>query len=244
MLPTDTSCWHCGQVRAGQQAAPARIREEMVVEPLPFSQTAVIAYGSLTLAILIVIILLMRSLSQQPLIAINASQARERSWSIITDSQQRFTLDLPPEWDWSEPKDGAPFEAKLANYEGWETAVTPLDKEAIQMLAIAPETEQAPLRLLAIARNIQIHELSYIQIQELVEQNGFTVSEIEETTSFFGVRQIHLRLETETLQCAQQYTLDPENSYLFSICTPPNQYLRQIRTIEAIQSGFQTLMRN
>ncbi|MEM7118424.1 MAG: hypothetical protein AAF614_38730 [Chloroflexota bacterium] len=243
MLPGDTVCWHCGQTRTVSAPTPKTKAKENAVEPLPFSPTAVLAYGALTLAIFIALITVMRSLSQQPLIAINSSRDRDRSWSVVTDRQQQFTLELPSEWQWSEPGD-PDFESQLAAYEGWETAVSPLDPAAIQLIAVVPETERSPTKLIVVARNIQLHALSYAQIQQLIEQQGFSVAEVEEHTSFFGSRQIELRLEAETMNCAQQYTLEPENSYLFSICTQSNFFLRQTRSIQAIQDGFQTLQRN
>ena len=243
MLPGDTVCWHCGQTRTVATPTPKAKATEAAVEPLPFSPTAVLAYGALTLAIFIALVTVMRSLSQQPLIAINTSRDRDRTWSVVTDRQQQFTVELPPEWTWYEPSD-PDFEAQLAANEGWETAVSPLDTATIQLIAVAPETENSPTKLLVVARNIQIHALSYAQIQQLIEQQGFGVAEVEEQTSFFGSRQIELRLEAETMNCAQQYTLEPENSYLFSICTQPNFFLRQTRSIQAIQGGFQTLQRN
>ena len=243
MLAADTVCWHCGQARTEQKEVPRAKAQQLALEPLPFSSTAVFAYGGLTLAVLIGMIFVMRSLAQQPLIAINTSRDRDRSWSTITDNQQRFTLDLPPEWTVYEPVEGDGFSEQLAAYDVWETAVSPLDPATIQLVAVAPEIENRPLRLLAVARNIQLHELSYLQIQQLIEQDGYLVHEVEESTSFFGSRQIHLRVEADDVQCFQQYTLEPENSHLLSICISANLYLREVRATEAIQAGFQTLMK-
>lgn len=242
LLAADNVCWHCGTARTAQPAVAKAKVPEVAVEPLPFSPTAVLAYGSFTLAIFIALVFVMRSLAQQPLIAINTSRDRDRSWSVVTDSKQQFTVDLPPAWEWAEPADGDRFTELLAAYAGWETAVSPLDPASIQLIAVAPAEGSTPPRLLVVARNIQLHELSYLQIEQLIEQNGFATDEVDEATSFFGSRQIHMRLEADALYCHQQYTLEPNNSYLFSICTPPNYYLRQIRDMKAIQAGFQTLM--
>lgn len=232
MLATDAVCWHCGQPRKGQVAQVAAGSE-------PVALTAVSSYALLTLAIIIALLLVIRSLAQQPLIVVNGNAPRPRGWTVFTDSQRRFTVNLPPEWTVAEPADGA-FAALLAAEEGvGETAVSPLDPSTILLLARSPAAET---QLVAVARNVQLHQLSLSQLTDLITATGVDIQQVEEGESFFGVAQINLTFAAEgEILCSQQYALQPEDSYLVTICMDANSFHRSRETIEAIQGSFQPL---
>lgn len=235
LLATDTVCWHCGHPREGAAVAAAASATAVASSPL----TAVSGYAILTAVIIIALLLVIRSLGQQPLIVINSNAQRPRGWTAFTDTQRRFTLNLPPDWQLEEPTDPA-FAALLAEKEGvWKTAVVPLDPSTILLLARSPDDTP---QLVAVARNVQLHQLSLKQLTDLITEQEVAIQEIEESESFFGTPQINLTFATDgNVLCSQQYALQPEDSYLLTICMDNTTFRRSRDTIEAIQGSFQPL---
>ncbi|MCA9999968.1 MAG: hypothetical protein KDE56_29600 [Anaerolineales bacterium] len=233
LLITDAVCWHCGHPRQGSAAAATA-----AVAAESSGLTAVSGYAILTLVIIISLLLVIRSLGQQPLLVVNSNAPRPRGWAVFTDSQHRFTLNLPPDWQLAEP-DEAAFTALLAGQEGWETAVSPLDPGTILLLASSPDDTP---QLVAVARNVQLHQLSLNQLTDLIAKGGVDIQELEESESFFGMPQINLTFAANgNILCSQQYALQPEDSYLLTICMDSTTFRRSRDTIEAIQGSFQPL---
>lgn len=239
LLATDSVCWHCGHPRQASASAPAPAAATESTQ-----LTAVSGYALLTLIIIIALLLVMRSLAQQPLIVVNGNISRPRGWTVFTDSQRRFTVNLPPKWQIAEPGDTA-FTALQGAHGVWETAVVPLDPSTILLLASNPNDSSNDIQLVTIARNVQLHQLPTPRLTELIAEQGIQIQQIEESESFFGSPQINLTFPANsregTLLCTQQYALQPENSYLLTICMTENSFRRSHDTIEAIQGSFQPL---
>lgn len=235
LLATDAVCWHCGQPRqGGVVAAPA------VASPgQSLGLTAVSGYALLTAIIIIALLLVIRALGQQPLIVVNSNAPRPRGWVVFTDSQRRFTLNLPPEWELAEPADSR-FAELVAEKAGViETAVSPLDPSTILLLAHNPDAET---QLVSVARNVQLHQLPFNQLTDRIIAQGSEIQEAEQGESFFGVPQINLTLATaDGVLCSQQYAMQPEDSYLLTICMEANSFRRSRDTLAAILGSFQPL---
>lgn len=103
---SDVTCWHCGAVlielTLPQASTPTAVPNSIMPET-EISYTAVAFYASLTAIILLLLWLLIAVIKRQPLYPWHPDISRPPGWTAVTDSRQRFTLNVPAEWSVVEP---------------------------------------------------------------------------------------------------------------------------------------------
>ena len=99
VLATDITCWHCGyqlpkRTNARPAAAPVSVSPsgqlgtpgEVTAKPTEYDWRALAIYGLLTVAIVVGLGLVMRSLNRQPILVRSAGIDLNGEWVIVTDS--------------------------------------------------------------------------------------------------------------------------------------------------------------
>lgn len=103
---SDVTCWHCGAVLIEltlPQASDSTAVSDPIIPETEISFTAVAFYAILTLIILLLLWLLVAAMNRLPAYPWHPDISRHPGWTAVTDSRQRFTLNVPADWSVSEP---------------------------------------------------------------------------------------------------------------------------------------------
>lgn len=106
MQESDVTCWHCGAVLIEltlPQASDSTAVSDPTMPETEISFAAVALYTILTVIILLLLWLLIAAMNRQPVYPWDPNISRPPGWTAVTDSQQRFTLNVPADWSVSEP---------------------------------------------------------------------------------------------------------------------------------------------
>lgn len=245
--PGDVSCWHCGwrfpQPIPGQLAiaaeAPAR----------PTRPPEVTLYATLTAGLAIIALSLMLGLGRQPFIQVTSGDPLPPDWQAITDSQQRFTLNLPFSWVWldsQEEQQQAVFMAQQSGGLDLEMATRPLG-QLVNDLVVTFLATSAPApdgALLVVARSALLNRLTAQQAIAAVQQSRLIVVEAAYAPDF-DKSHVAITLDVDgqngTWRCEQQFVNGPDEAWLLAICAPVAEYGRIQATVRTILSSYQVL---
>ncbi len=103
---SDVTCWHCGAVLIEltlPQASNSTAVPDPIIPETEISFTAVAFYATVTLIFLLLLWLLVAVMNRQPVYPWHPDISRPPGWTAVTDSQQRFTVNVPADWSVSEP---------------------------------------------------------------------------------------------------------------------------------------------
>lgn len=263
VLDTDIICWHCGYQLpkrqpakgegAKQTGAAARAR---FLSPAGDAETAevnlrmVAIYGLLTLAVILALWLVMRSLSRQPIL-VRSAAFELGDWVSVTDFDLRYTLSLPSDWQWLDTafRDQSDLLAEVAArqpYVGW--ALLPLGGAAgdMELLGLAVGTrvlETAdPIPFVVIGRSEELSALS--PADALARLTGTTaVTEQAIDTRVAGQPQARFTVldMPNAYQCRHLFTPFKGEGYLLAACAPQGRFGTLQHDLADILDSFQLL---
>lgn len=257
VLETDTVCWHCGRQlperprpRASRPAFPGKQASQPATTA--YDLRAIAVYGALTLAVIIGLLWVMSSLGRRPLLVRSAGSGVGPDWVIVTDGALRYTLSLPPGWEWLD----VPFRQQQAVLEQLrerqpylDLAMSPLARAAgdVKTLAVSlppqnPE-EIEPLPFVIIGDSAR---LGGLQPQQALDLAAETAAVFEQTIDDRIAGQAQARFATldadNAYQCRHLFVTDArETGYLVAACAPQSDFGRLERDLKTILDSFQLL---
>lgn len=250
-LETDTVCWHCGWQLSPPRVIKANARQSEAVAEEPYPLTAVVFQGVMTVAVIIAVLLVMRSLGQKPLIIIHPETRLSADWLPVTDPAQRFTLDLPVDWTWLDESDQPRFADLLQADDQFQAALAPLSNfvEDTELLLVARGSRGSTGELtgfVVVAHSESLDALTPQQAIELVSQQAaeLTIRETSLVESLTGQTQATILVDGvgDQLRCRQQLTPGQPDSFLLTACSPTAQFPRYANDLQNILNSFQILM--
>ena len=265
MLPTDTVCWHCGyqlpqRAKQRPRTEPRKRRPSSVspagageTEVEPLDLRSIIAYGVLTLLVVLGLLLVMRSLSRQPILVRSAGFDLGGDWVTVTDSELRYTISLPVAWQWFDLglADQAELLDRLEERQPFiRRALLPLGQVAgdVERLAVAIDAEELenaqPHPLIVVGRSERMRQLTPEEALDLLSGQSPDATEQAVDTHLAGQRQA--RFETtdtaRLYQCRHLFVTDGgAAAYLVAACAPQSQFRSLGNTLDDILASFQLL---
>lgn len=104
-LENDAVCWHCGQPLPGREkvAEPkVRLKESWQAGAAP---ETLIAYGALTVLVIIAALVVTLVLAGQPLVQLRLGTRIAPDWQQVVGTDNQFILSLPQNWRWIDGQD-------------------------------------------------------------------------------------------------------------------------------------------
>ncbi len=239
----DSECWHCGQMLA-QNSTNA---ETLAARPTIPELGTIVRYVALTAVSLLLLILTTHALGQAPLLRSGGNNPLV-GWQPVTDSQFRFTLNLPEEWQTIDLTTDANAQAAdpvpmLAD--GFAALVADSD---LLFLGVGEETAVAsPFVLVGqsqrLARLSVEQFIAYAQQQlpptiEVIEADMVTADELGIVK---GQLQLILHQPDDEWHCTLQFVPTNTQIYLPTTCAPAGQFTRFRTDLEVILRSFQPL---
>ena len=259
VLATDTLCWHCGyQLPKRPAARPAPSRD--AVAGLPGQATdetaeeydfrALAVYGLLTLAIIVGLLLVMRSLNDRPIL-VQSAAFDLGDWVSVTDVDLRYTLSVPTEWQWLDVayRDQSELLSQIMERQLYvRRALGPLghaaDDVAIVGLAVGTQNleERESQPFVVIGRSSQLGTISTDEaLTLLTEEPPITQQEVD--THLSG--QPQARFATTDLaggyNCRHLFTAQDGVGYLVAACAPQARFGTMLDDLDRIRDSFQLL---
>jgi hypothetical protein len=241
---SDAVCWHCGAGLVEFSLPPAKSASTTAVankpledEETPMSLTAVAFYAGVTAVCLMLLVLLISTIKQQPLYPWRPDISRQPGWTAVTDAQQKFTLNLPSDW--------AVSEVNALDFQ--QIAAFPQQLLALSAAAI----NQTAVPRLAANANDELFLLLY-PVQQLSDnflpdlQTTSTIQAIEVKQNEQG-QQIISFTETLTLSkrdwlCKTHVMSNQEQNYAFFICQAADAAAPIADDLNTLLDSFQTLL--
>ncbi|HIP70056.1 MAG TPA: hypothetical protein EYH05_01515 [Anaerolineae bacterium] len=243
---TDARCWHCGAALSGKPADGLRLDDQgtlMVPSPVEkqdISLTAVTLYAALTLITLLLIILLVRSLANRPLLLPNPHFTRPTGWQTLRNEAEQFILSLPADWVWQEG----------------DTVVIPPDVNSVstilqaafpdlQLLGIAQAPKMAGFVLVTDSHGLQkmsAEDTAVFLTQHLPEE---TITAVEEKEGIDDTSVVSARLTlpgaTGELTCQLQAVPAADQMFWLVGCAPVDTAVNVQPDLENVLLSFQPL---
>ena len=266
-LKTDTICWHCGRPlpRRETKEAPHSVvgndgENDDEERPLPLTRIA--AYAGLTLAIVVALLAVMKSLGGQPQVVQGINQSLKPGWTAVTDQNRVFTLNLPSAWQWLDRYDAeqaADFIAQARQNGQYQAALSPFDEMADdrQLLFLAAanqaDVDTAVPPFIVIARSQQLGQLSPEKMTALLRAGPAGVKLLRSNLAegINGRRQalsiLTLPYASEELRCQHLFTHETlaeeaSDGYLVVGCASEDVYLAYTNIFHDILVSFQPLL--
>lgn len=243
---SDRQCWHCGQTLqptapAGNHSADREINEADG-DNLSISLSAVAFYGGMTAVCLLLLILLLQFFDRQPLYFVDRSVPRPRGWTVVTNQDQTFTFNLPPEWSWAEAAGAEERALSLtdpARLSSAQAALRPLAADNQPVFVATADTENAPFFFLIPLPDLSpsIGEIK-TQLDDFPEARN-----VQSGLNNLGYNQLtfitSVPMAGETWSCRVKVLQQP--GYLLTLCLPPGDFVEFNDDINAIVGSFQPL---
>ncbi len=258
VLPTDTTCWHCGYAlpKRPKTAPPARAARQAPAEvaAADYDLRALAVYGLLTLAIILSLWLVMRALGRQPTLVRNAALG-VGDWASVTDAELRYTLSLPADWQWLDLayRDQQALLAEVIDRQGYVAlALDPLGRIAgdVATLAVAANTRDPnaaePIPFVVIGHSERLRDLSPEDALALLAGHEPPATETAVDSHLAGQPQARFTILdlANAYQCRHLFVADPDAAgYLVAACAPPADFGTLRDDLDAILDSFQLLQR-
>jgi len=262
-LPADTVCWHCGYQLPKRAAAPPKqrasggapdpVEREQMAAPADYDWRALLIYGLLTMAILVALWLVMRSLSLRPVLVSGSGFGSGGDWVTVTDADLRYTVSIPTEWQWIDLADGDQSEL-LSRVTARQTyvnrALRPLgepagDAETAGLAVGTRSLEEAePQPFLLIARSEQLRGANPQAVLDMLDEASFQISEEAIGTRLAGQPQARFTAAdpANDYQCRHLFvTGEDKPGYLVAACAPWDRFGAMQGDLNDILDSFQLL---
>ncbi len=245
VLQSDTACWHCDARLAPAEptavAAAEQSDEAEGSEGAPPVQ--ILFYVVATAVIALALLLVIRSLGQQPRLSTSFETDEVRAVE-LSDPEGSFTLQIPDEFIWYFPqvdrgKNGTA--AQMAEDPQFGSAAQPL-------LELAPDSEflllaQGDSAVLTITRSERLGRLTVDNVVRSMNGETFpgsTILTAEKRGGSAGSNLAAITLEQSdpSMICRQHFLPEPGGATLASICSNPEQFERQAVLFETILNSL------
>lgn len=261
VLPTDTVCWHCGYTLPARPKAkpaaaprPSRARSADAKPPADYDLRALAVYGLLTLGIILALWLVMRALGQQPLLVRSAGLRLGDDWITVTDTDLRYTLSLPADWQWLDAayRDQSEMLDTLLGRQPYiQRALRPLsggagDVDILGVVVGAPTLEEVePQPFVVVARSEALRGLSPQEVLDRLAAEALPVSDTAIDTRLSRQPQARFTtLDTPNQErCRHLFVADDAAGYLVVACAPLTDFPTLRRTLDDILDSVQLLQR-
>lgn len=262
VLPTDTACWHCGYALPKRPKAPPPVTRTPRGQPaaadaeLPadYDLRALAVYGALTLALVLALWLVMNALGRQPILVRNAALGGE-DWVAVTDAELRYTLSLPPGWQWLDVAyrdQQALLDQVLGHQPTIGRALDPLGRAAgdVAILAVAAQTNdlatEEPIAYVVIGRSEALRDLDAAAALAALAEGEPPAGETALDTRLAGQTQARFATfdAANATQCRHLFVADPGVAgYLLAACAPQADYGALRPQLGDLLDSFQLLQR-
>ena len=264
ILSTDVVCWHCGyqlpkkatpappKVRAGRELPGTNTREQAAMAA-DYDWRALLIYGLLTVAIIIALWLVMRSLSRQPVLVSSAGFDFGGEWVTVTDADLRYTLSIPTDWQWIDLalRDQSELMSRVMARQtyvnrAWRPVGDLAGDAAIVGLAVGSRSleETDPQPFLLIGQSERLGGANPEAVLDALDDASFQISEISIDTRLAGQPQSRFTAmdQPNAYQCRYLFvTGEDKPGYLVAACAPQNRYGTLQRDLDDILDSFQLL---
>lgn len=262
VLSTDIICWHCGYQLPKRPPAKTESTRRPTTRPsrrLPPAGDAEVAeldlralaiYGLMTLAVILTLWLVMRSLSRQPIL-VRSAAFELGDWVSVTDVDLRYTLSLPSDWQWLDAafRDQSDLLAEIVARQPYvDRALRPLGEAAgdLELLGLAVGTQVLettdPLPFVVIGRSVQLGALSPADALARLD-DAPAVTERALDTRVAGQPQARFTMLDlpNAYQCRHLFTTAEGVGYLLAACAPQSRYGTLQHDLADILDSFQLL---
>ncbi len=268
VLPTDTACWHCGfalpkrpKARAAEKPPlPPRAgpltRErtaDATTGPADINLRALAVYGLLTLAVIVSLWLVMRALGRQPVLVRGAALAGG-DWVAVTDSELRYTLSLPTDWQWLDVayRDQSDLLAQVIDRRPTiGRALAPLGEPAgdVEVLAVAlgtqDLTEDTAIPFAVIGRSARLRTVGPQTALDALAATDLSLTEAAVDSRLAGQTQARFKVfdAADAYHCRHLFVANPDSyGYLVAACAPQATYGTLQHQLDDILDTFQLLV--
>lgn len=266
ILPTDTACWHCGYALPRRPKAPSPVARvprqtaataEAGAPPEDYDLRALVIYGLLTLGLLLALWLVMGALGRRPLLVRSAALG-DGGWVAVTDADLRYTLSLPPGWQWLDlayRDQQTLLQPVLDQQPAIGRALDPLGRAAgdVEVLAVAVNgddlTAEEPLAYVVIGRSAALRDVdptAALAALAAMAEDGLSVSAPALDNHLAG--QAQARFDSydggAAAKCRHLFVADGGVAgYLVAACAPQADYGSLRPVLGDILDSFQLLQR-
>ncbi len=266
VLATDITCWHCGyqlpkRTNARPAAAPVSVSPsgqlgtpgEVTAKPTEYDWRALAIYGLLTVAIVVGLGLVMRSLNRQPILVRSAGIDLNGEWVIVTDSELSYTLSFPTDWQWIDASARAQNEllAKVIERQPYiDRALLPLGEIAgdVELVAVAVGTrlleDTDPKPFVVVGRSERLRGVEAQNALDWLDERPFQVTEKAIDTHLAGQTQARFNVldGANAYQCRHLFvTGEGKPGYLVAACAPQARFGALKKDLDDILDSFQLL---
>lgn len=265
VLPTDTTCWHCGYAlpkrpktpspaRAPRHGAAAASASTAESAPTDYDLRALVIYGLLTLAVVLLLWLVMSALGRQPTL-VRSVALGGGDWVSVTDADLRYTLSLPAGWQWLDVgyRDQEALLAEVIERQDYiAQALAPLGRAAgdVTTLAVAANARDLngpdPIPFVVVGRSERLRDLSPEDALALLAGHDPPATETVIDRHLAGQPQARFDLLdfANSYQCRHLFVADAGVAgYLVAACAPPADFGGLRSSLGAILDSFQLLQR-
>lgn len=265
VLPTDIICWHCGyqlprrpsasspvkSTASSSSSPPESARIPTGAGPEDYDFRALAVYGLLTLAVILGLWLVMRSLSRQPTLVRSAGPEFGGEWVSVTDDGLRFTLSFPTDWQWIDvaARDQSELlEQVLIRQPYIPRALRPLGDTAgdVQLVGVAVGTESLedtdPKPFVVIGRSDRLGAMEPRAALDLLDDQPLPVTDSGIDTRLAGQSQARFTIldDAYAYHCRHLFVTDEgQAGYLVAACAPQAQYGILRADLDDILNSFQ-----
>ena len=268
VLATDTTCWHCGYVlprraktktadqqppalSAGPRLGPLTRERAANAGAADYDLRAVGIYGFLTLALVVALWLVMHALGQQPTLV--RSTALGGDWVTVTDSELRYILSLPTDWQWLDVayRDQSDLlEQVIERQPTVGRALAPLGEAAgdVAIVAVAAGTQNLqsglPIPFVVVGRSARLRQLEPQAALDLLAEQGLPVTETDIDSHLAGQPQARFEFSdaADDYRCRHLFVAQPQTAaYLLAACAPRASYGTLQDQLVSILDTFQLL---
>ena len=257
-MATDKQCWHCGKPLT--QGNSPLVKPPKLVTAVPNENatpmppfTTILLYAGLTAVALLILIAATRAIGQAPLFVANSSNIAPAGWQPITDSQLRFTLNLPETWHTVE-MDRAVEAPTLRNTPPLQAVEDTFDALVADTRLIFLGTEDTAVFTDGAAVFVLVAQSQRLQRLASDEIIGYAQEQLPENVTLSAVNPLEASSETQAgslifnieqdnllWRCLEQIGPGNEGVYLVVACTSFAQFPRHQLDFEAILRSFQPL---
>lgn len=267
VLPSDTACWHCGytlakraKAKAASSPAPPRVGTLARVRPTgdtagaaEYDLRALLVYSLLTLALILSLWLVMRALGRQPVLVRSAALAGG-NWVTVTDSDLRYTLSLPADWQWLDVsyRDQSELLATMIERQPpIGQVLAPLGAPAgdVTILAVAlgaqDLTAAEPIPFAVVGRSERLRALEPQAALDLLAGRPLSLTEAAVDTHLAGQPQARFKVfdPVTAYQCRHLFVADGSAyGYLVAACAPQAGYGTLQQPLDDLLDTFQLLV--
>jgi hypothetical protein len=264
VLDTDTVCFHCGyplprRSKPGRPPAAPPRRDRSRADAAGEAEIdlrALAVYSLLTVAVILGLWLVMRSLSRQPILVRSAGLDFDENWVAVTDVDLRYTASVPTAWQWLDVafRDQDELLEQVIDKQRYiGRALRPLGDAAgdVAILGVAVGTQDledsAPQPFVVIGQSDRLGEVTPQTALDLLAGQSLPVAEVEIDMRLAGQPQARFTVSDApyAYQCRHLFVAGDsgEDGYLVAACAPQMQFVTLRRDFDDILDSFQLLER-